>query len=141
MLNHCCLLLLKNGPPSRRVERRQKKSPAFQRDLSCSLTGPANGPDLGSASDGRDSASHGPDPAAADPASGRHPAAAASDPVSGSAGPGSGSCWSLRDLRCLTIAGINGESGRLLQENIGSAAIIARQRRGRTVKREPLRKN
>ena len=26
------------------VERRQKKSPAFQRDLSCSLTGPANGP-------------------------------------------------------------------------------------------------
>src|SRR2546423_8005372 len=125
------------------VERRQKKSPAFQRDLSYSLTSPASGPDLGSVSDGRDSASHGPDPAAADPASGRHPAAAdrASGPVSGSAGPGSGSCWSLRDLRCLTIAGINGESGRLLQENIGSAAIIARQRRGRTVKREPLRKN
>ena len=40
----------------------------------------------------------------------------------------------------LTIAGVNGEAWHSLQGNAGSAAIIARQRRGSTVKREPVLK-
>src|SRR6185369_2936859 len=88
------------------------KSPAFRRGAPYSLTNPASGPDRASAAPGGwDSASRGRDPAAADPASGRHPVAAGrvSDPGSGSAGPGC-SDWSLGDLRCLTIAGVNGEA-------------------------------
>src|SRR6185369_1202811 len=88
------------------------KSPAFRRGAPYSLTNPASGPDRASAAPGGwDSASRGRDPAAAGPAS---------DPGSGSAGPGC-SDWSLGDLRCLTIAGVNGEA----------SAFVARERRFR----------
>jgi hypothetical protein len=49
--------------------------------------------------------------------------------------------WWISVVCCLTIAGVNGEAWHSLPGNAGSAAIIARQRRGSTVKREPLRKN
>src|SRR4029078_4139937 len=87
---------------------------------------PASGPDQGPVPDDWGSASHGLDPAAADPASGRHPPAVgrASYPGSGSAVPGC-SDWSLRDLRCSVTVRVNRGPERLLQRNIGSAAIIA----------------
>ena len=117
----------------------QKKSPAFRRGLLYLLTNPASDPDRGaSVPDDSGSASRGPDPAAAVRASGRRHLAAdrASDPGSGSAGPDC-SDWSLRVLRCLDVDRTNGDRAHSLRGNTGSAAIIPRQARVRTVAPEP----